>query len=168
MSQFRRYASSFVAAAVCCLMLPTGFLSPAQARERHPMMHKEHHPLVHKALHRTHMVLMHAAAAVKKGGAEKDTFHQAVTHQAAARWAMQHDKTVIAMHLTLKARELARKAIQANKVRLVKEDQGDDPEETKAAAGASEQEASAAVSQASGSIGTADKCVAAADVCDKE
>jgi hypothetical protein len=109
---------------------------------------KEKYPRVRKMITRTHGVIVHARHAVLKGGEAKPTFRNAWVHQQAARRAIRKDKPVVAAHLTLKARALARKAIQENKGEMKDEDAKDDAEETKAAEGASEAEADELVKEA--------------------
>ena len=70
-------------------------------------------PLVRKAIHRTHILIVHAAKAAKKGGQDKTDLRKAVVNQRAARWCLNHDKPQEAAVLTLMARALARKVVAA-------------------------------------------------------
>jgi len=105
-------------------------------------------PLVRKAIHRTHILIVHAAKAAKKGGQDKTDLRKAVVNQRAARWCLNHDKPQEAAVLTLMARALARKVILSNKAELPKGTETDTAEETRTAANADQALADAFVVEA--------------------
>jgi hypothetical protein len=108
-------------------------------------------------IQRTHGILERAAQAVKKGGQGQDLLRQAVVHNLAARWSQRYGRPKAAMHLTLKSRQLARQAMQANQQKVAKADQSDPASETAAAEGAAPAEVEEAVTKADAVVPAAEE-----------
>lgn len=168
MANFRLVISGMIAGILCWFALFTMTVPSAAAREALLGARKERHAIVLKAIHRTHRIIRQAAVAISKGNAEKETFRNAVVHQQAARAALRRNKPAVAMHLTLEARKLARKAIQANSANLAPEDATDDAQEMSASQGVNEKEAHTFAAAAEKSVGSAEACAKANDSCDKD
>jgi hypothetical protein len=116
--------------------------------------------VVVKIMKHTHKVFVHAWKAAKKGGQGKEDLRAAYIRKMASRTALKHDKHALAARLSLKARALSRKVIQANKGELSKEDSTDSAEETQEASGATDAECDAAVAAEEATAPTADQILA--------
>jgi hypothetical protein len=75
-------------------------------------------PRVRASLVRTHIALVVARAAVKRGGTGRDRFRVAALHQRAAGLAAKRGAPRVALHLTRKARALARQVIALNRANM--------------------------------------------------
>lgn len=102
---------------------------------------------VKQMLTKTHKVIAHASAVVKKDGKGKEDLHKAIVRNKAARKSLKQGKPLVAAYLTLKARNFARAAIKANHAAVPKEEAADAPEEAKAAEGADTAQADSVVSE---------------------
>ncbi len=114
-----------------------------QKKERKEDKHEHHRKLIQ----RTQGVLLHAHEAVKKGGAEKEDFREAWIYQHAAWKALKNDHPNVAARLSLEARRMARKVIEANHEKVKEEHAKDEPEEQKLAEGASDADVKAAADE---------------------
>ena len=167
MFNLRIVTHSLAALLLVLVSLPTSLSTPAEALNR-PGMRKDHHAAVRKIIEKTRRILRRAAEAVNKGGKEKDKLRSAFVHQQGARAALRRDKPIIAAHLSLEARRMARMVSQANGGKLDRGDDTDEAAETMAAKGAVESDAHGFVSEVEAGVPSADNCAKSADACDKE
>lgn len=151
----------FVAAAMFSLLLTGVAARPAGAGDDHgPGKQAPRDPGIAKIVKKTDELLIRAHGAAKAGGEKKAEFRTAWVKQRAAREAMRHERLALSARLSLEARAVARKVIEANGQKLGPDDTKDDPAEIKAAEGASDADAEAAVKAEDPKTPSADEILA--------